>query len=155
MGVTASRDSLLDRYDSQQRQIAELQNQIPVIMTKDDPNIMLLNFNSDQRELFNKVIRHAAKIGGIKLTNDIAALWYAFELYDTLLISPQTAIQKEISLKRVAGILTRSGMATSRKPEDQRDESEYGVLDLMVEDISRGINVAGGQLWHTKVKGCQ
>ena len=57
--------------------------------------------------------------------------------------------------KKLAGILTQRETPKNTRPRHSRGDDEYSVLDAMVDDISRGINVVGGQLWHTKSKGCQ
>jgi len=154
MELYKENDALADQYEKQRRETATLEAHLPVTLSQETDDYLILNFNSDQRQLSNRCIAHARKLGREKVKNDIDAYWYVLQLYYSLLIEPKNTIQKEQSLKRLAGFLTQKGMSTSTKPQDERNESEYGILDIMIEDIGRGIDVGSGQAWY-KAKGCQ
>ena len=125
-----------------------------IAQNEDNPgNYMILNFTSGQKELFNRVIRHARKFGGSTAKNDIEAYWRALELYDEILILPQSRVEKERSLKRLAGIRAYYG------DEDGEVEPNLEIHATMYNDIHRGIDTAKGhsqgndtQFWQEKTR---
>ena len=145
--LEAENRALLEAYERQHQKLKELEQQIPVIaQNEDNPgNYMILNFTAQKKGLFNKVIGHARKFSGYKTKNDIEAYWRALELYDEILIQPQSRVEKERSLKRLAGILAYYGSET----EDDV-ESNLEIKATMYEDVSRGIDTAKGHSWGGK-----
>jgi hypothetical protein len=148
-GLEAENKALLDAYERQHQKVRELVQQIPVIAQNEDHpgNYMILNFTSGQKDLFNRVVRHAAILGPKK--DDIGAFWNALKVYDELILQPKTMIQKEQAIKRLAGMLAKVG-DTNR--ESLREESDYNVLDLMIEEQQRGMPQSHGSYWHQMQK---
>ena len=142
--LEADKRSLIEAYDRQHQKLKDLEQQIPVIsQNEDNPgNYMILNFTIQQKELFNNVIKHARKFSGAKAKNDIEGYWQALELYNELLIQPQSRVEKEQAIKRLAGILGYYG------DEDEEEiELNLEIKAAMYGDVGRGINTAEGHSW--------
>ena len=128
-------------HEREYQKVKELEKQIPVIAQNENNNYLILNFSAEQKELFNRVIRHARRLGGSTAKNDIEAYWRALELYDSLLLQPQSRVEKEQAIKRLAGILAYYG------ENEEDDDTNLEIKAAIYRDTARGIDAAKGQSW--------
>ncbi len=140
-GLKSENKSLLEAFEREHQKVRELEQQIPVIaQNEDNPGAyLILNFSAEQKDLFNRVVRHATKLGPKK--DDIGAFWNALQIYDELIWRPKNPIQKEQAIKRLASIL---GYYNETEEEA---ESNLKIKAAMYGDVSRGIDAAKGHSW--------